>query len=60
MLSNYEIKPYKTIGTTSWAVFKDNFPFFTGLTREQAERKKDYLENKEKQNYGNQKTFLFS
>lgn len=46
----YEIKPYRRIGATSWAVFKNGYALYTGLTREQAEELKNKLEKREKEN----------
>ncbi len=42
----YEVKPYKIVGANSWAVYKDNYPIYTGLTREQADRMKKSLSKK--------------
>jgi len=43
----YEVKPFKTIGTFNWAVYKKGSLLFSKLTREQALRKKKNLEKKD-------------
>lgn len=43
----YEVKPFKLIGATTWAVYKNGHLFISGLTREQAAIKKENLEKKD-------------
>jgi len=55
-----EVKPYKEFGATNWAVYKNDCPLYTGLTREQAEQIKEKILSKHKKwKMVNAKTKIF-